>query len=377
MAKDDNSEEELVTVICRSMGRPELKQALRSVHSQTYSNIEILLIRAGSIDLSEHLLDGDPASVKLIDLGKALNRPEAANAGLEKATGKFITFLDEDDWIEKTHIQTLVDTLRDNPNFKASYCSVQKTAKDGTLKNDTFSTAFDPILLMRDNYIPIHAMLFERSLLDKGCRFDENFEIYEDWDFWLQLNQHIEFYHNDIITAYYRAGGESEVAVIDPFDRFSEHTKIGKARLALFAKWMEKWSRIDLNKMIDQIYESLLRTDANLEKEIHHRNLNEQNLSEAKKDLAEEHNTNLRHQEEIRELLTKLEVVTHERDISAQKSESLEIQIVEKSDEIERVIALLMNLRGSWSWKITAPGRFLMRLFQNILRALSRKDKIR
>ena len=95
--------------------------------------------------------------------------------------------------------------------------------------------------------------------------------------------------------------------------------------------------------------------------------MSEQNLSEA----------NLRHQEEIRELLTKLEVVTHERDISAQKSESLEIQIVKKSDEIERVLALLMNLRGSWSWKITAPGRFLMRLFQNILRALSRKDKIR
>ena len=83
MAKDDNSKEELVTVVCRSMGRPELKLALRSIRSQTYSNIEILLIKAGHIDLSEHASDCSSAAITLIDLGKALSRPEAANAGLE------------------------------------------------------------------------------------------------------------------------------------------------------------------------------------------------------------------------------------------------------------------------------------------------------
>ena len=191
MANNNDSTKELVTVVCRSTGRPELKQALRSIHSQTYSSIEILLINAGGIVLAEHEEACSPIPLKLIDYGRKLSRPQAANAGLENASGRFITFLDEDDWIEEGHIETLVNALKDNPSFKASYTNVQKTTKDGVRKNYTFSIAFDRILIMRDNYIPIHAVLFERNLLSKGCSFDENFEIYEDCDFWIQLNQRL------------------------------------------------------------------------------------------------------------------------------------------------------------------------------------------
>ena len=382
MAKDDNSKEELVTVVCRSMGRPELKLALRSIRSQTYSNIEILLIKAGHIDLSEHASDCSSAPITLIDLGKALSRPEAANAGLEKAKGEFVTFLDEDDWIDKNHIQTLVDALRENPNFKASYCSVQKTDRDGSKKDFTFSYPFDSILLMRDNYIPIHAVVFRRLLLDKGCRFDEKFEIYEDWDFWLQVNQHTNFYHSNTITAFYREGGESETTILDPNDRFSPNTKIGKARAAIFEKWKERWTGAEVNQMIGQLNNALVKSNAKLEESIHQRNLSEHKLSEKRIDLedikqklSEEHKTNLSHQEEIRKLLTKIEAAVHNRNVSDQKSKDLEIQIIEKNDEIQRVLALLTNLRKSWSWRITAPGRFLIKLTRSMLRALVEKKK--
>ena len=350
MANNNDSTKELVTVVCRSTGRPELKQALRSIHCQTYSSIEVLLINAGGIVLAEQEETCSPIPLKLIDYGRKLSRPQAANAGLENATGRFITFLDEDDWIEEGHIETLVNALTDNPNFKATYTNVQKATKDGVSKNFTFSTAFDPILLMRDNYIPIHAMLFERSLLSKGCRFDENFEIYEDWDFWLQLNQHTEFYHNNIITAYYRDGGESETAAIDPVERFSEHTKIGKARSALFAKWMKQWSGEDLNKMLGQLNDSLQSSVDDLEKAIHQRNISDQSFSEARKDLAEEHKVNLNHQSEIRELLLNLEKAIHERNISAQKTEELDSHI----SALEQHLA---ELKSSKSWRVTRPLR--------------------
>ena len=357
MANNNDSTKELVTVVCRSTGRPELKQALRSIHSQTYSSIEVLLINAGGIVLAEQEETCSPIPLKLIDYGRKLSRPQAANAGLENATGRFITFLDEDDWIEEGHIETLVNALTDNPSFKATYANVQKATKDGVSKNFTFSTAFDPILLMRDNYIPIHAMLFERSLLSKGCRFDENFEIYEDWDFWLQLNQHTEFYHNNIITAYYRDGGESETAAIDPVERFSENTKIGKARSALFAKWMRKWSGEDLNKMLGQLNDSLQSSVDELEKAIHQRNISDQSFSEARKDLAEEHKVNLNHQSEIRELLLNLEKAIHERNISAQKTEELDRQIETLHSHISALEQHLAELKSSKSWRVTRPLR--------------------
>ena len=366
MANNNDSTKELVTVVCRSTGRPELKQALRSIHSQTYSSIEILLINAGGIVLAEQEETCSPIPLKLIDYGRKLSRPQAANAGLENATGRFITFLDEDDWIEEDHIETLVNALTDNPNFKATYTNVQKATKDGVSKNFTFSTAFDPILLMRDNYIPIHAMLFERSLLSKGCRFDENFEIYEDWDFWLQLNQHTEFYHNNIITAYYRDGGESETAAIDPVERFSENTKIGKARSALFAKWMKRWSGEDLNKMLGQLNDSLQSSIDDLEKAIHQRNISDQSFSEARKDLAEEHKVNLNHQSEIRELLLNLEKAIHERNISAQKTEELDGQIETLHSHISALEQHLAELKSSKSWRVTRPLRRVARTLRKL-----------
>jgi len=380
MANNNDSTKELVTVVCRSTGRPELKQALRSIHCQTYSSIEVLLINAGGIVLAEQEETCSPIPLKLIDYGRKLSRPQAANAGLENATGRFITFLDEDDWIEEGHIETLVNALTDNPNFKATYTNVQKATKDGVSKNFTFSTAFDPILLMRDNYIPIHAMLFERSLLSKGCRFDENFEIYEDWDFWLQLNQHTEFYHNNIITAYYRDGGESETAAIDPVERFSEHTKIGKARSALFAKWMKQWSGEDLNKMLGQLNDSLQSSVDDLEKAIHQRNISDQSFSEARKDLAEEHKVNLNHQSEIRELLLNLEKAIHERNISTQKIEELEQHLADErnisTQKIEELEQHLAELKSSKSWRVTRPLRDVARTLRKLLIFFLNKIKL-
>jgi len=383
MANNNDSTKELVTVVCRSTGRPELKQALRSIHCQTYSSIEVLLINAGGIVLAEQEETCSPIPLKLIDYGRKLSRPQAANAGLENATGRFITFLDEDDWIEEGHIETLVNALTDNPNFKAAYTNVQKATKDGVSKNFTFSTAFDPILLMRDNYIPIHAMLFERSLLSKGCRFDENFEIYEDWDFWLQLNQHTEFYHNNIITAYYREGGESETAAIDPVERFSEHTKIGKARSALFAKWMKQWSGEDLNKMLGQLNDSLQSSVDDLEKAIHQRNISDQSFSEARKDLAEEHKVNLNHQSEIRELLLNLEKAIHERNISTQKTEELDSHISaleQHTEELDSHISALeqhlAELKSSKSWRVTRPLRDVARTLRKLLIFFLNKIKL-
>ena len=380
MANNNDSTKELVTVVCRSTGRPELKQALRSIHCQTYSSIEVLLINAGGIVLAEQEETCSPIPLKLIDYGRKLSRPQAANAGLENATGRFITFLDEDDWIEEGHIETLVNALTDNPNFKAAYTNVQKATKDGVSKNFTFSTAFDPILLMRDNYIPIHAMLFERSLLSKGCRFDENFEIYEDWDFWLQLNQHTEFYHNNIITAYYREGGESETAAIDPVERFSEHTKIGKARSALFAKWMKQWSGEDLNKMLGQLNDSLQSSVDDLEKAIHQRNISDQSFSEARKDLAEEHKVNLNHQSEIRELLLNLEKAIHERNISTQKIEELEQHLADErnisTQKIEELEQHLAELKSSKSWRVTRPLRDVARTLRKLLIFFLNKIKL-
>ena len=204
---------------------------------------------------------------------------------------------------------------------------------------------------------------------------------------WLQLNQHTEFYHNNIITAYYREGGESETAAIDPVERFSEHTKIGKARSALFAKWMKQWSGEDLNKMLGQLNDSLQSSVDDLEKAIHQRNISDQSFSEARKDLAEEHKVNLNHQSEIRELLLNLEKAIHERNIStqkaihernisAQKTEELDRQIETLHSHISALEQHLAELKSSKSWRVTRPLRDVARTLRKLLIFFLNKIKL-
>ena len=94
-------------------------------------------------------------------------------------------------------------------------------------------------------------MLFARELLDQGCRFDENFDIFEDWDFWLQLSQHTDFHHIDKCTAFYRSGGTSQTAELeDHLQRFDPAHPLGKARAAVYDKWLRRWGGGQLNRLL-------------------------------------------------------------------------------------------------------------------------------
>jgi len=258
-----------VSIICRTLGRPELQQALQSIASQDYPNIEIVLVDA----IGDNSLDSAAASDRplvLVTTGSALSRSAAANAGLEAAHGKYIQFLDDDDWIDSNHVSQLVRVLDNSNDTQAAYSSTQKTNAAGDSLDYVFSEAFNPILLMRDNYIPIHAILFDRSLLEHGCRFDEAFDIYEDWDFWLQLSRHTNFQHINSITAYYREGGDSNTALADVRLRYQADTTLGRGRAAIFEKWLPKWTGEQVNALIGQLDQSVLlcKQDARIHSEL-------------------------------------------------------------------------------------------------------------
>ena len=195
VTENASGQDKLVSIICRTVGRPVLTHTLESVLSQTYPHIELILVNAANSDLSKFKNLIESLNTVIVCLERPLGRSEAANVGLEASTGDYLMFLDDDDWIDTDHITTLVNYLNNHSDSKAAYSSVQKTDAEGEDIPYVFESDYDPITLMRDNYIPIHAMVFARSLVEKGCRFDEAFNIYEDWDFWLQMSRETIFHH--------------------------------------------------------------------------------------------------------------------------------------------------------------------------------------
>ena len=112
--------EGLVSVIMPTYKRSEmLSRAIESILSQSYTNLELLLINDNEPD-DEYTNDligriekylSDPR-FKLVMQQRHTNGAVARNLGIKQAKGEFIAFLDDDDWWEKDKIKQQVRVLR-------------------------------------------------------------------------------------------------------------------------------------------------------------------------------------------------------------------------------------------------------------------------
>lgn len=107
--------------------------AIRSLLKQTWQNIEILIIDDGSHDDSRNLLSQIAKlddRIKLILLDKNRGAYIARNAGLEHATGQFITVHDDDDWSHPQKIEFQVRDLLENPEKVGNWSKHVRTTEE-------------------------------------------------------------------------------------------------------------------------------------------------------------------------------------------------------------------------------------------------------
>lgn len=229
----------LVSVIIRSKNRPELADALDSIALQTYPAIEVVIADVeGLLRLNPSPLCGR-FPIKLASTGEHLARGTAANVGLMAASGVYAVFLDDDDWFLPDHISSLVSALQDHEGFCAAYAGIEcrQRDEDGQWKFlHVFNSPHDPIRLLIQNYLPIHAVMFERRLFGPNLRFDESLHVYEDWDFWVQLSQMTDFVHIDRISAIYR------ISAAAGFGLVTDESLILHSLSHFFAKWRRLWT---------------------------------------------------------------------------------------------------------------------------------------
>jgi len=179
-----------------------LDRCLESVASQTYSNIEVLCVDDGSTDNSRGICEKFAKRDSRFKVFSKVNGGEssARNTGLRNATGKYIGFIDNDDWVEPDMYEILYKTALDF-DVPISVVNFFRNTQTEQTKMVNINTIPDGVIspkdmmiyaLNRDNYRGycsyIWNKLFNADLIQKNnLLFDESLKFGGDVLFHAQV----------------------------------------------------------------------------------------------------------------------------------------------------------------------------------------------
>lgn len=119
-----------------------LKQALDSVFSQTYSNLEIVFIDNGSFDGSIDFVRQNFPLVKIIDNKENLGYAEGHNVGIREAQGEYIICMNPDIIMEDDFVSRIIEVMEKDKRIGAAGGKLLQMKEDGTRTNILDSTGF-------------------------------------------------------------------------------------------------------------------------------------------------------------------------------------------------------------------------------------------
>lgn len=182
-------DEKLVSVIIPAYNIEDyIGRCLDSIISQTYKNLEIIVVDDGSRDYTGEILDNYAKKDRRIKVIHKENGgvSSARNKGIEAAEGDYIGFIDGDDLIESEMYKTLVDLLEEE-NADIAHCGYQMVFPDridyyhntGKKKIQTTEEGLKDLLSGEMIEPGLVNKLYKKELI-KNCRLDETVKINED-----------------------------------------------------------------------------------------------------------------------------------------------------------------------------------------------------
>ena len=198
-----------VSVIIPTCNREEmLLRALRSVKAQTYLNYEVIIVDDGSTDNTQNSI------IRMHDQNINYFRYEISsgtsakprNAGLKKARGKYIAFLDDDDEWLPTLLEKLTEKIKIlNEKVGVVYCGIMLVDTKGIvlrMSHPMLRGTLWPRMLVGP-VGTLSSSLIRRECFNKVGLFDVQ-EAGTHGDMWVRLAKHYDFdYVPDILTRYH------------------------------------------------------------------------------------------------------------------------------------------------------------------------------
>lgn len=188
-----------------------LPATIHSALTQSYKDIEVVLVDNGSVDDTPNIVSQFGNRVEYIRLQSREGATAAAwNIGLHAASGDFIVTFRAGDLMANDKIKEQMEVLAENPDIPLVFTNCRELAGLNESAHDFLSAHEDfqamqktPLrrgawriaakdafeTLLSDNFIGGNGALFRKSAIDQVGYFDETLTRSEDIDLWLRMTQ--------------------------------------------------------------------------------------------------------------------------------------------------------------------------------------------
>jgi glycosyltransferase involved in cell wall biosynthesis len=247
----------LVTIITPSYQQAAfLEQTIRSVLDQDYPNLEYMVIDGGSTDGSVEIIRRYADRLAWWVSEKDHGQAEAINKGFTRAHGKYVAWVNSDDFYQPGAIRAAVAELEAHPQVGLVFGDVQVVDRDERILNILRYGPWDLSHLMTFHIIGQPAVFLRRSVLEQAGPLEMSYHFLLDHHLWLRMGLHGEIryvpqlwagahYHEDCKNLAQAAefGQEayriadwiaSEPAFADKYTTLAPYVKAGAERINAF-----------------------------------------------------------------------------------------------------------------------------------------------
>jgi glycosyltransferase involved in cell wall biosynthesis len=177
-----------------------LRKCVDSVLGQTYSNYELILVNDGSTDNSAEICMSFKDNPKISVVNQQNSGVSSArNNGISKSKGDFVCFIDSDDWVEPTFLESFIDCFSNENELLVQDVSRDNSSKSypnaGYIEKTVELSSLNELLvefnLLRFGY-PF-GKFYSKSIIDSNnLKFEQDISYGEDLLFFISYLNHVE-----------------------------------------------------------------------------------------------------------------------------------------------------------------------------------------
>lgn len=213
MSPDPSTNQPFFSIIIPTYNSADyILEAIEGVYAQDFKNYEVIVVDNASTDNTEELIkkykqQGQHTNFNYIRHKENLERCVSRNTGIDESSGRYICFLDSDDYYKSNHLSTIYEFIksRDFPKgmFYTNMFSLVGNELNKIITIEQESVNPPTYILEKDiSIIPPQVCLHADIL--REFKFDVDLVMVEDTDLWIRTVNKYSLFHIDEYTVVHR-----------------------------------------------------------------------------------------------------------------------------------------------------------------------------